>query len=236
MNILILGGSSGIGEALVRLVSKDSHQISFTYFKNEEKAKTIERETGAKAFFYDQSSADEFIQRVMSKDFDVLINNAAEAYKRENFLEMDIDAFFQYLERGLRGALKICQTFVSAAVKRNAPGKIVHVLSSVVLGIPPEKQPSYVALKYAWLGLMRAQAVEFRKANIQVNAVSPSMTRTPLISDLPERFVKMLEQALPMGRIATPEEVAGVIQFLISPQAAYIHGANIPITGGQAYL
>ena len=237
-NILILGGSSGIGEALVRLMAKDENQIVFTYFKNQERAKIIESETGAKAFFYDQaaeSSVNDLIENVMTKNFNVLVNNAAEPYKRETLLELDVDHFFEYLVRGMRGALKICQAFASSAVKRNGSGKIVHVLSSVVMGLPPEKQSSYVALKYAWLGLMRAQAVEFRKLNIQVNAVSPSMTQTPFIKDLPERFVKMLELTLPMGRIATAEEVASVIHFLISPQASYIHGANIPVTGGQVY-
>lgn len=237
-NILILGGSSGIGEALVRLTAKDSNQVMFTYFQNQERAKIIERETGAKAVFYDQAqenSVNDLIHHVATGNFDVLVNNAIEPYKREAFLDSSADDLLEYLGRGIRGAFKVCQAFASSVVKRNGSGKIVHVLSSVVMGFPPEKQASYVVLKYAWLGLMRTQAVEFQKLNIQVNAVSPSMTRTPLISDLPERFVKMLEQTLPKGRIATADEVAGVIHFLISSESSYIHGANIPITGGQTY-
>ena len=237
-NILILGGSSGIGEALVRLAAKASNQVVFTYFQNQDKAKVLERETGAKTVFYDQSTeaaVNDLIQYILTNNFDALVNNAAEPYKRETLLELNADDFLQYLGRGIRGAFKVCQAFASSIVKRNGSGKIVHVLSSVVMGFPPEKQASYVALKYAWLGLMRAQAVEFKKLNIQVNAVSPSMTRTPFIGDLPERFVKMLEQTLPMGRIATAEEVAGVIHFLISSQSSYVHGANIPVTGGQTY-
>ena len=236
--ILILGGSSGIGEALARMLATDGDEVTFTYFKNKDKAKAIESETGAKAVFYDQAadaSINELVQLAAAGNFDALVNNAAEPYKRESLLEANVDDFLNYFGRGVRGPFKICQAFAASAYKRTFAGKIVHVLSSVVMGLPPEKQSNYIALKYAWLGLMRAQAVEFRKINIQVNAVSPSMTRTPMISDLPERFVKMMEQALPMGRIATPDEIAGVIRFLLSPQAVYMHGANVPVTGGQAY-
>ena len=60
------------------------------------------------------------------------------------------------------------------------------------------------------------------------------MTRTEFIADLPEMFIEQLESGLPMQRLATPHEVAGVIHFLLSPDAAYVHGANLPVTGGQA--
>jgi NAD(P)-dependent dehydrogenase (short-subunit alcohol dehydrogenase family) len=76
-------------------------------------------------------------------------------------------------------------------------------------------------------------AVEFIRYGIRVNAVSPAMTRTEFIADLPERFLEQMEASFPMERLASAAEVAGVIDFLLSPQASYISGANIPVSGGQ---
>ncbi len=84
------------------------------------------------------------------------------------------------------------------------------------------------------LGLARAQAAEFRTYNIRVNSVSPGMTRTDLLADLPPRFIEMYEESLPLGRIATAQEVASAIHFLLSPQSSYLIGTNIPVTGGAA--
>ncbi|MCY7388543.1 MAG: SDR family oxidoreductase, partial [Burkholderiales bacterium] len=63
---------------------------------------------------------------------------------------------------------------------------------------------------------------------------SPGMTRTDYLSDLPERFLEIIEEDLPLKRLASPGEVAAVIAFLLSPAASYIQGANIPIAGGTA--
>jgi NAD(P)-dependent dehydrogenase (short-subunit alcohol dehydrogenase family) len=87
-------------------------------------------------------------------------------------------------------------------------------------------------LKYLMLGLSRCQAAEFGPLNIRVNTVSPGMTRTDFLSDLPPRFIEVYEESLPMKRIARPEEVASVIKFLLCPGAAYVHDVNIPVTGG----
>ena len=89
-------------------------------------------------------------------------------------------------------------------------------------------------LKHALLGATKAWAAEFPRYGIRVNPVSPSMTRTNYLSDLPERLLQMLEEDLPLKRLAQPEEVARTIAFLLSPDASYIHGTNLPITGGAA--
>lgn len=236
--VLVLGGSSGIGEALVRLLTEQKDAVVFTYCKNEKNAKVLAQATNAKDVFYDQNSktsVSELIKFIAQDHFDALVNNAAEPYRREAFLDLNANELIDYLDRGMRGAVQVCQAFAASVRDRKVSGSIVHVLSSVVLGLPPEKQSSYVALKYAWLGLSRSQAVEFKPWSIRVNSVSPGMTKTSFISDLPERLVKFYEQTLPMGRIATPEEVARVIRFLMSTEASYISGANVPITGGQVY-
>lgn len=113
-------------------------------------------------------------------------------------------------------------------------GAIVNVLTTYTLGVPPAKLAAYVTSKYALLGLTRSMAVEFIRYGVRVNAVSPGVTRTEFIADLPEMFVEQLEAGLPMRRLATPQEVAAVICFLLSVDASYINGANLPVTGGQS--
>jgi NAD(P)-dependent dehydrogenase (short-subunit alcohol dehydrogenase family) len=110
----------------------------------------------------------------------------------------------------------------------------VNVLTSYTLGMPPAKLATYVTSKHALLGLTRSMAVEFIRYGVRVNAVSPGMTRTDFLADLPQEFIEQVEAALPMERLATAAEVAAVIRFLLSPEASYINGANIPVCGGQA--
>ncbi|MGD0947519.1 MAG: SDR family oxidoreductase [Candidatus Binatia bacterium] len=111
---------------------------------------------------------------------------------------------------------------------------VTGVLTSYTLGMPPAKLATYVTSKHASLGLTRSMAVEFIRYGIGVNAVSPGMTRTGFLADLPQQFIEQVEAALPMERLATAAEVAAVIRFLLSPEASYINGANIPVCGGQA--
>src|SRR5262249_19544334 len=110
----------------------------------------------------------------------------------------------------------------------------VNVLTTYTLGLPPAKLSAYVTSKYALLGLTRSMAVEFVRYGVRVNAVSPGVTRTEFIADLPERFIEQMEAGLPMERIATPQEVASVICFLLSPEASYMTGVNVPVSGGQS--
>ncbi len=234
MKILVVGGSGGIGEATVRLLCRDGHELSFTYHANVAASATLEKETGAKKIHYDFSSKKSISKlsaQVLSGSLDGLVYTAAEKFQRETILKTDTNAFLQYLSHSIGGYYKVSQAFADSAKNRKAPGVLVNVLSSVVFDTPPAKQASYVSAKYALLGLMRCQAVEFGAFGIRVNAISPGMTQTKFNSDLPERFLEIYAESLPLRRLLTPGEVASAARFLLSSEASGLQGNNLPVTG-----
>jgi NAD(P)-dependent dehydrogenase (short-subunit alcohol dehydrogenase family) len=235
-NIVITGGSAGIGAALVRRLADDDHRVVFTFCRHKDDAERLAQETGAQAVHYDQSSVASvaaLTERIRNGSFAALVNNAAAPVPRQLLLKTDVEMFLDYQRTALRGVFELSNAFAAQARERGTPGAIVNVLSGVTLGMPPPKQGSYVTSKHGLLGLTRSMAVEFVRYGVRVNAVSPGMTRTSFNADLPERFVEQLEATLPMTRLATPQEVAATIRFLISADAGYINGANVPISGGQ---
>ncbi|MBX3025192.1 SDR family oxidoreductase [bacterium] len=237
MRVAVTGGSGGIGAATVRHLAGQGHDVLFTYCRGRESAEALQDATGARARHYDQgdpASLAALAALLREEPFDALVNNAARPSPRRLLLKTDPEAFIAYQAEALRGVLTLSSALASQLKARGAPGAIVTVLSSVTLGMPPAKQAAYVSAKYALLGLTRAMAVELVRHGVRVNAVAPSMTATAFNADLPERFVEELAATLPMERLATPAEVAGVIAFLLSPAASYITGVNLPVAGGQA--
>lgn len=235
--ILVTGGSGGIGEALVRRLRGDKHDVVFTFCRGAERARRLEEATGARPVHYDQSSpalVQDLASLVRKGDFDALVNNGGEPPKRQLLVKTDADQFVACQVNALRGVLELSNAFAARARERQMGGAIVNVLTTYTLGVPPAKLAAYVTSKYALLGLTRSMAVEFIRYGVRVNAVSPGVTRTEFIADLPEMFVEQLEAGLPMRRLATPQEVAAVICFLLSVDASYINGANLPVTGGQS--
>jgi 3-oxoacyl-[acyl-carrier protein] reductase len=235
--VVITGGNGGIGAALVRRLAAEGHQVTFTFCRNEQKALGLAAETGAHCVHYDQTvpeSVAALAEQLREGEFNALVNNASLPVQRRLLSKLDLDEFIAYQTAAVRGVLALCQAFVAQARRQGTGGAIVNVLTSYILGMPPAKLASYVTSKHALLGLTRAMAVEFIRYGVRVNAISPGMTRTEFIADLPESFVEQVENSLPMQRLATADEVAAVIRFLLCQESSYINGANVPISGGQS--
>jgi 3-oxoacyl-[acyl-carrier protein] reductase len=131
----------------------------------------------------------------------------------------------------LTTAFILLQSFLPkmAAVKY---GKVVFMLTSYTIGIPPSAMAHYVTAKYAMLGLMKSLAAEYAGKQICINAVSPSMIETGFLSQIPEKIVEFTAQQHPQKRNALPSDVVPVIKFLLSDEAGFVTGINIPVTGG----
>jgi NAD(P)-dependent dehydrogenase (short-subunit alcohol dehydrogenase family) len=237
MKTLVTGGNSGIGAALVHRLAQEGHEVTFTFCHNEDKARSVASDSGARCVRYDQSAPDSvaaLARHLREAEFDSLVNNASQPAQRRLLSKIDAETFIAYQAVAVRGVFELSQAFAEQARRRGAGGAIVNVLTSYTLGMPPAKLATYVTSKHALLGLTRSMAVEFIRYGIRVNAVSPGMTRTDFLADLPEQFIDQVEAALPMERLATAAEVAAVIRFLLSREASYINGVNIPVSGGQA--
>ena len=103
------------------------------------------------------------------------------------------------------------------------------------MGVPPKALSHYTTIKYALLGLVKSLASEYADKCIRINAVSPSMTETKFLSNINEKLIEISAQNNPLNRNATPSDIVPAVKFLLSGDASFINGANIPITGGEIF-
>jgi 3-oxoacyl-[acyl-carrier protein] reductase len=163
----------------------------------------------------------------------VLVNNASGATAQKGLLDLSWDDVLPHFETQIKGALA-CITAVGAGMAQRGAGHIINIGSTHAWGTPPANLAGYVAAKSALAGLTRCAAVELGPKGVRVNMVSPGMTETDLIADVPERMRKVLAMQVPLRRLALPGDVAAVVAMLVSPAGGFIHGADIPVAGGGA--
>jgi 3-oxoacyl-[acyl-carrier protein] reductase len=131
----------------------------------------------------------------------------------------------------VESAFALCQRLLPAMAKLPS-ARVVFLLSSVTRDVPPRHLTSYVTVKYAQLGLMRALAADWAGSSIRINAVAPGMVDTRFLDELPQAAREMAANQNPLGRLATVDEVASSIMFMLSESAAYLHGVVLPLSGG----
>lgn len=239
--ILITGGSSGLGAKFVETLSaSDSNVVYFTHIEPTDKiAEVMSSLKGAIPVYCDQNNEDEIISCV-SKIFseqgriDVLVNNACSSFKPCDFLTSDWSLFQNIIDVNVKGSY-IFTREAAKIMKAQGHGKIINVLTSYVLNVPPEKISFYITAKYALLGLSKATAAELCKYGITVNMLSPGLMSTQLSSYLPQKYLEVYSQKHPMKRMTTTEDVAKVLEFLISEGSQFLNGVNIPINGGETF-
>lgn len=163
---------------------------------------------------------------------DAIVNNATPAIERKPFEELEWEEVDRYWQTYVRSAFTLTQAALPG-MKERGFGRIVHVLTSAIWGKPPVNSAGYVAAKSGLWGLTKAMAVELAPHGITVSALSPSAVMTDQWEGSSDRQRRALALALPAQRLATPEEVARTVAFLLGPEGAYLHGANVPVAGGE---
>ncbi|MBQ9134497.1 MAG: SDR family oxidoreductase [Lachnospiraceae bacterium] len=126
----------------------------------------------------------------------------------------------------------LAQAFLPAMAKRKS-GKVVVMLSSVTLGMPPKFMSRYVTVKYALLGLMKSLAAEYADKGVNINGISPNMMETQFLEQIDEKIVEMNRENCAMKRNVKVEETVAAIQFLLSNGAGYMNGVNLNLSGGD---
>ena len=134
----------------------------------------------------------------------------------------------------LRSFFYITNFFIPKMVKQKY-GKIVLVLSSVTINVPPKYLAHYTISKYALLGYMKSVVSEVAEKRININAVSPSMIETNFLSNLNPKIIEINADQNPTKRNARVEDIVPLIVFLLSDSAEYINGVNIPVAGGGMF-
>ncbi len=234
---VVTGGSRGIGEAIVRNLVKDNFKVIFTYRSNKEKAESIQDELGhANVFpFYcdlsDKKSIEDFYKEVLDIHGipDALINNAG-ITDDSLVLRMNMEKWEKVIDVNLNGTFHLTQKFIRNMMK-NKEGRIIFISSvSGIHGNPG--QANYSASKAALIGLSKTLAREFAAKNIRSNVVAPGLIETDMSNKMNEEKKKEIINGIPLKRLGKSEEVANLVNFLISDSASYITGQVFIIDGG----
>ena len=237
--ILVTGGSRGIGRSICVRLANMGMPVVINYNSNKEAAQEtqllIEQDGGrAELLPFDVSNkqdVDEALDLWEAGHPDdyisVLVNNAG--IRRDNVMfMMSDDDWHQVLDTTLDGFFYITRRLLKHMMPRKRGGRIVNVASlSGVKGLPG--QTNYSAAKAALIGATKALAQEVAPRNITVNAIAPGFIETDMTKELP---VDELKKLIPVGRFGLPDEVAALVAFLASDDAAYITGEVININGG----
>ena len=165
---------------------------------------------------------------------DKIVHLPAPKLSFTRFKDVPWEHFQNEIDIELKSIVLVLREFLPLMAK-NKYGKIIFMLSSVCSGVPPKALAPYTTSKYALLGLMKSLAAEYADKKISVNAISPSMAETSFLSGVPDKLVELAAAAHPLKRNAVPADIAPMVKFLLSKDADYITGANIPITGGSVF-
>lgn len=238
---LVTGASRGIGRAVACGLAADGFDLALVYAGNADVAADAVAAceaagATARAYRCDVSNADEVkaTADAVLADFGsvwALVNNAG--ITRDTLLaRMKDEDFARVLEVNLTGAFNMMRA-LTRPLMRQRGGRIVS-MSSVVGLMGNAGQANYAASKAGLIGLTKSVARELAPRGVTVNAVAPGFVRTDMTAALPEQVVERYEGQIPLGRLADPEEVAGVVRFLVSDAAAYVTGEVIRVDGGMA--
>jgi 3-oxoacyl-[acyl-carrier protein] reductase len=238
MNVLITGGSRGIGEACVRKFAARGDRVAFLYrTASAERVAALERETGAVGFCADVSDAEavrgavDAIAAHFGGRIDVLVNNAGIA-QIKLFTDLTDAAWRRMIGTNLDGAFYVSRE-VSRLMIRAQYGRIVNVGSrGGKCGASCEVH--YSAAKAGLRGLTMALAKELGPSGITVNCVEPGVIETEMNAALDEETKRGLCDGTPLCRMGTPREVADAILFLGSDKASFITGQTLGVDGGLA--
>jgi 3-oxoacyl-[acyl-carrier protein] reductase len=226
-SVLVTGGNRGIGLAIARELAAAGDQVAVTYRSGE----PPEGLFGVRCDVTSAEDVDAAFGKVEAEHgpVEVLVSNAG--VTRDTLLAiMSEDDFASVVDTNLTGSFRVAKR-AAKLMMRKRKGRII-LISSVVGLLGSPGQANYAASKAGLVGFARSLARELGSRNITVNVVAPGFVETDMTAALGEERQAAIKTAIPLGRIAAPEEVAKAVRFLASDDAAYITGAVIPVDGG----
>lgn len=240
-NIVVSGGSRGIGKAVVLALAEQGANVAFTFLNHHEAANEVINKSNrlkgtVKAYqvdIRDQQQVKKMISEFVKEHgcIDVVVNNAG-IRQDKSVAFMSVENWNNVLDTNLNGAFYLTQTAIFHMLKKKS-GRIIFISSiSGIYGIPG--QVNYSSAKAALIGLTRSLAKEVAQYGISVNAIAPGGVDTDMVSSMNENDKERLLQGVPLGRMCRTDEVARVVQFLADDGGApeYLTGTVIPLDGG----
>ncbi len=236
---LISGGSSGIGEACVRLFARNGYAVELLCCHQAEKARALTAEMRAQGLdvacrvcdVADEGQVKQTVQDILKLDkhIDVLVNCAGIAH-RGLLTDLTDDQWHRLFAVNVDGVFHLQREVLPGMISRGC-GAIVNV-SSMWGEVGASCEAAYSATKAAIIGLTKATAKEVAPSGIRVNCVTPGVIRTPMNAALSEADLEALAEETPLGRIGEADECAEAILFLASEKASFITGQVLGVNGG----
>jgi len=238
---LITGAQQGIGRGMALAFARDGADVGINYLDDPKAAERVAAEVGkagrrATLVAGDVSSVkqiDEMVRQVVQTlgGLDVLVNNAG-VYPRVAMLEMREEDWDLLLDVNLKGTFFCAQAAARAMVAAKRRGAIINLASRAIQGAV--RGVHYSASKGGVVAMTRAMALELAPHGIRVNAVAPGLTDTaqPRYGHSEEELA-IMARAVPLGRMAVPDDIATVAVFLASDEARYVTGQTVHVNGGS---
>ena len=225
--VLITGGSRGIGLACAQRFLAQGDRVAVTY----NSSPPPEGLFAVKCDVTDVESVDAAFKAVEAEfgPVEVLVSNAG-ITKDGLLLRMSESDFSSVVDANLTASYRVAKRATQGMLRARA-GRIIFI-SSVVALLGSAGQANYAASKAGLIGLARSLARELGSRSITVNVVAPGPVETDMTAALGEKRLAELTAAVPLARMASADEIAGVVVFLASSDAAYITGAVVPVDGG----
>ena len=232
---LVTGGTRGIGHAISAHLAKAGYKVAANYAGNDEAAQKTAADLGVQVFKWDvgdEAACAEGISKVEAAlgPVDVLVNNAGitkdgffhkmTAAQWRDVIRVDLDSLF-YMTRP-----------VIEGMRARGFGRIINITS--INGQKGQAgQVNYSAAKAGMIGVTKALAQECANKGVTVNCVAPGYIDTDMVAAMPEEALKKIIATIPAGRLGKAEEIAAMVAFLASDQAAFITGATMTVNGAQ---
>ncbi len=242
---LVIGASGGIGAGVALRLAREGFGVALNYHSNKEGAESVRAEVEAvggrahlfKADVCDKRQVEGMVADVVGRfgGLSVLVNCATPKVPNIKFGDLEWGDIETHWDINIKGAFNLVKAVLPTMTAAKY-GRIIHITTQYTEGTPPAEMLHYVTAKSALNGFSKSLAVDLAPKGITVNLVSPGMTDTQLVADVPKKAKLLTAARTPMKRLGKPEDIAAAVSFLAGAGAGFITGETIRVNGGQVML
>ncbi len=231
---IVTGGTRGIGAAISKKLKSSNFKVIANYTSNDDAAESFSKENNIEVIKWDVSNYDECQKSVNkiyedNKNVDILINNAG-ITRDAPLHKMSKDNWQKVIDVNLNSIFNMTSLVINK-MRENSFGRIIHI-SSVNGQKGQFGQTNYAATKSALIGFSKSLALESASKGITSNVICPGYINTEMVAAIREDILKSIIETIPNKRLGEADEVAEMVDYLVSDKASYVNGSTFSINGG----
>ena len=231
---IVTGGTRGIGASISKKLKSSNFKVIANYTSNDDAAESFSKENNIEVIKWDVSNYDECQKSVNkiyedNKNIDILVNNAG-ITRDAPLHKMSQDNWQKVIDVNLNSIFNMTSLVINK-MRENSFGRIVHI-SSVNGQKGQFGQTNYAATKSALIGFSKSLALESASKGITSNVICPGYINTEMVAAIREDILKSIIETIPNKRLGEADEVAEMVDYLVSDKASYVNGSTFSINGG----